>query len=304
MPIFDLYSKRQKRLRGEAPDVFTYDEIPQSLRVQIIQMWRDAIGSGTSYARAYAIYTAIHDILCREYGEFQLSKLMVRQASLEEFFQSTKDNEKVLDVIEVVFRFIDTSIREPEYQRSVGTGISPDEAITELNTRFIEHGIGYQYASGQIIRKDSELLHIEVVKPALLFLSDPEYQGANEEFLKAHEHYRHGNYKESINECLKAFESTMKTICHKHGWAYNQNDNAKKLIEICFANGLVPTYLQSQIPALKSVLESGIPTVRNKLGGHGQGAQQTVVHPHLVSYILHLTATTILLLVQSEKALP
>ncbi|MDT5270649.1 MAG: hypothetical protein QOH49_2835, partial [Acidobacteriota bacterium] len=108
----------------------------------------------------------------------------------------------------------------------------------------------------------------------------------------------------SLNECLKAFESTMKVICHKRGWAYNQNDTAKKLIETCFVNGLVPGYLQSQFTALKSVLESGIPTVRNKLGGHGQGAQPAAVPSYLASYTLHLTATTILLLVQAEKELP
>jgi hypothetical protein len=44
MAIFELFSKRQKRLRGETPDVFSYDGIPQSLRIQIIHIWRDAIG--------------------------------------------------------------------------------------------------------------------------------------------------------------------------------------------------------------------------------------------------------------------
>ena len=66
----------------------------------------------------------------------------------------------------------------------------------------------------------------------------------------------------------------------------------------------IPAYLQSQITALKSVLESGIPTVRNKLGRHGQGAQQTTVPDYMASYTLHLTATTILLLVEAEKQLP
>jgi len=96
----------------------------------------------------------------------------------------------------------------------------------------------------------------------------------------------------------------MKAICHKRGWAYSQNDTAKKLIDICLVNGLVPAYLQTQVAALRSVLESGIPTVRNKLGGHGQGAQQVAVPAYFVSYVLHLTATTILFLVGAEKELP
>jgi hypothetical protein len=43
------------------------------------------------------------------------------------------------------------------------------------------------------------------------------FDGANEEYLKAHEHYRHRRNKECLTECLteclKAFESTMKIIC-------------------------------------------------------------------------------------------
>src|ERR1019366_1526163 len=85
-----------------------------------------------------------------------------------------------------------------------------DSAVTELNARFREHGIGYQYESGEIIRVDSQLIHSEVVKPALTLLTAPEYEGANAEFLKAFEHYRKGDTKECLNECLKAFESTMK----------------------------------------------------------------------------------------------
>jgi hypothetical protein len=38
MALFDLFSKRQKRLRGDVPDVYVYDEIPQVLRVQLVQI--------------------------------------------------------------------------------------------------------------------------------------------------------------------------------------------------------------------------------------------------------------------------
>ncbi len=309
MPIFELYSKRQKRLRGEAPDVFEYDNIPQSLRIQIVHIWRDAIGEsnrGTTYTHAHNLYKQIHDILCREYGMYQLmaDSRGGYSRDLAKYFELCEDNEKVLDVIELTFHAIQRITKDSEYRHYTNPRSTPEEAIKELNGRFLEHGVGYQFESGQIIRKDSELLHSEVVNPTLKFLSANEYSGANEEFLKAHEHYRHRNYKECLNECLKSFESTMKTICHKRGWSYNQTDTAKKLIEICFDNGLIPSFLQTQVTALKSVLESGVPTVRNKLGGHGQGAQQTTVPQHFASYALHLTATTILFLVQLEEELP
>ncbi|WP_390834051.1 DUF7014 domain-containing protein, partial [Calothrix parietina] len=52
-----------------------------------------------------------------------------------------------------------------------------------------------------------------------------------------------------------------------------------------------------------SNLESGIPTVRNKNAGHGQGSQSIAVPQHFAAYQLHLTASTILFLLEAEKAL-
>ena len=136
---------------------------------------------------------------------------------------------------------------------------------------FAIHGVGYQYASGQIIRMDSRFAHSEIVKPALSFLSDPIYKGANEEFLKAHEHYRERDYKDCLNNCLKAFESCLKAICQKRGWSYDpKKAAAKDLIQIVFDKGLIPSFMQSHFSALKSTLESGLPTVRNRRAGHGQ----------------------------------
>jgi len=93
----------------------------------------------------------------------------------------------------------------------------------------------------------------------------------------------------------------MKAIHDKHSWSYNQNDTAKKLINSCLANGLVPEYLQNQFSSVRILLESGIPTVRNKEGGHGQGAQVSFVPMHLASYTLHLTATNLLFLGNCEE---
>lgn len=44
MPIFDIFSKRQKRLRGETPDVYQYDTLPDGLRVQVVRILERAFG--------------------------------------------------------------------------------------------------------------------------------------------------------------------------------------------------------------------------------------------------------------------
>lgn len=310
MAVYDLFSKRQKRLRGEFPDVYQYDNIPRPLRVQIAHIMRDAMGDPNSHSQhTLDIFEPIHDILCREYGQCSLSDensfLSINYYDdVIDFLLESNDVDQVLDVVELSFRAIEKHCRIVEFIHHTQPKITPDEAIEELNIRFREHGVGYQYESGEIIRVDSQIIHSEAVKPVLHLLSDPRFKGANEEFLQAHEHYRHGRYKECLNDCLKAFESTMKTICEQQGWSYQPTDTAKKLITVCFQNDLIPTYLQNQVTSLRSNLESGVPTVRNKLGGHGQGSQPCIVPQYFAAYQLHMTASTILFLIEAEKALP
>lgn len=153
-----------------------------------------------------------------------------------------------------------------------------------------------------MIRVDSQYIHAEAVKPVLSILRNLEFEGANDEFLRAHEHYRHDRHKECLVECLKAFESTLKSICAKRGWTMKPTDTAKTLLETCFSNGLIPSYLQAHFASLRAMLESGVPTVRNKPGGHGQGDKPVAVPEYMVRYVLNATATGILLLAQAHDA--
>lgn len=305
MAKYEIFSKRQKILSGQLPDVFIYDRIPPELRVQVIHIWGDTLGHVDPRGnRSWEIYTWIHDHLCREYGCFQLGNdpLSNHENKLR-LFLGRCNTEQALDVIELSFRCVDNLLRDGNERYALGSSISADDAIGELNERFRWHGVGYQFESGLIIRVDSQILHAEAVKPTLALLTDKHFAGANAEFLKAFGHYRHGNTKECLNECLKAFESTMKAICLKRRWTFKPTDTAKALIEVCFQQNLIPSLIQSHISGFRSSLESGIPTIRNKLAGHGQGATVVEVPRHYASYMLHLTATTIQFLVEAEKGL-
>ena len=314
MPIFNLFSKRQKKLRGEMPDVYLYDTLPESLRVQLVHIVLGAMGnheeyysslrhSGHGYIVVATNYKFIVDALCREYGVFRLDKNQDQRMYLEEllyFFLQETNIDRSLDVIEMCFGVIDKKTRRPNYLRRQNASAVADDAIQELNQRFQEHGVGYRFENGQIVRVDSQLIHSEVVKPALMLLGQRQYAGARQEFLQAHEHYRAGRTKEALNECLKAFESVMKSICYRRGWSLGDGATAKALIQVCFDNQIVPPFWQSHFSALRSLLESGIPTGRNKLSGHGQGAAPTTVPMHLVGYVLHMTAAAIVFLAEAD----
>ncbi len=92
----------------------------------------------------------------------------------------------------------------------------------------------------------------------------------------------------------------MKIICKEKGWSFQQTDTSKKLIQICFQNNLVPTFTQNQFTSLQSLLESGVPAIRNKLGGHGQGQAPQKVDDGMTRYALNLTGANIIFLVEQS----
>jgi len=303
MAILNLFSKRKSQERGEINDVYNYDEIPETLRVQIVHIWDDVLGNSSEYWRDDKVtetYKFIAKALCREYGKFTLTdKFKNRDINyyedLKYFLLKEENSERIIDAIEFSFKVIDKWARDYHYRpiRGVVPDKRVDSAINELNIRFRENSIGYQYENGKIIRIDSEYLHSEIVKPILELLKSEEFKGVNDEFLNAHEHYRKGENKECLNYCLKSFESMMKSVCRIHDWRFNKNDTAKTLLDICFKNKLIPSFWQSHFSSLRSMLESGVPTGRNKLSGHGQGNEVVKVPTSVVSYILHSTAAAI-----------
>lgn len=311
MAIFDLFSKRQKKLRGDVPDVYIYNNLPYALKVQIVHIWMDALGNEADYYsysgnKVKSTYKFIIDTLCREYGLFELPtaekyKDRMYFNELANFLLQEKNVEKMIDIIELSFRAINHLTHDYSYKNTNGGSKRADEAINELNNRFKEHGVGFQFIENEIIRIDSELLHVETVKPALMLLNQKNYEGAQQEFLSAYEHYRHGKYKEALNDCLKAFESTMKSICDKHKWTYPPKATVNALIKVCFDNNLIPSFWQQQLTSLRSTLESAIPTARNNLSGHGQGETPTTIPAYLVAYMLHMTASTLVFLTTAEK---
>jgi AbiJ N-terminal domain 4 len=240
--------------------------------------------------------------LLRERGVFTLSEkhngFGEWELAVADYFLNEHDIEKAIDVVEVVFEAIYSLIEK----RGHFLEQSPESAIAELNGRFKEHGVGYQFESGRIIRVDSQFEHEDVVKPALALLRDPDFKGPNAEFLRAHEHHRQGRQEECLVDCLKAFESTMKVICDQRRWPYDKSRaTSKDLIGIVLTKELVPLHFQNEFTGLRTMLESGVPAVRNKNAAHGGGGQVRKVPPYLASFALHSTAANILLLIEANK---
>jgi len=300
MPIYDLYSKRNRK----PVDVFTYDHLPKKLKVQITHIFEN-YSKQFSREHESSIWTTIHQTLCEEYGVKELTDTYrYYKTKVIYFLEEEADSEQCLDVIQLTFQyfqFINDYFRKQGNYSTIS--YKPEQAISDLNTRFLENGIGYEFRDDQIIRIDNKILHQEIVIPTLLFLSDPKFHTANDEYLSAHEHFRNNRTKECLNDSLKALESTLKIICHQNGWISEKGQTAKPLLDLCFKNNLIPEYLANHFTGLRSSLEGGVPTLRNKLGGHGQGTEKVEVPMHYASYMLYLTGTTINFLVSCQQEL-
>jgi len=324
-----LASKLKKNIEGvNNPEVYQYNYFPIEFRRQVILIWINCIGSYSPLnphlpssltplenriwdtlhtPLENRIWDTLHNFLARNVGEFYFGNERYNSFEQCRYFllDSNTSFGKHLWFIEFAFGFMENNlpkIRQQQFGTRSNSFQSPEDAISELNRRFRQHNLGYQYNNGQIIRVDSGFIHTEIILPGLSLLSNHDFQGAEEEFRNAHKHYQKQEYKDAIVDALNAFESTMKTICKKSGWSYLERDTAKDLINVMFKNELIPKYFESYFASLRSLLQSGVPTVRNKTSGHGQGEFPVDVPEYLASYVLHLTASNIVLLVEAYQA--
>lgn len=312
MAIHETYSKRQKRLRGEFNDVYQYDDIPPKLRFQVAKIYEALFDIQEQFMNSLFGYVknAIESEFGRllEYSIHGINRYNKKSSDTQILIMFAVDysnTEEFLDILELV---IDRLVTQ---SRTMYINVSIPSLVEEINFRFRENAIGYQIdpESLKIIRVDSQFVHSEVVKPTLTLLNaDPAYAGSLHEFMTAHDHYRHSRYREAISSCGNSFESMLKAIHEKRGWDYEKGKaTASPLIDSCSANGLFPEWQKGQPKEinniLKSILRTGVPKIRNEKGSHGHGVEVIEIPEHLASYMIHLTATNLLFLANSDRVL-
>lgn len=317
--MYKLFSERIENKDGE-PEVYVYDEFPETFRNQVFYIMTDILDE---LEHCCCEWDNLHDEFCREKGLKLLGAWNVNHGgygkhNCEQFISETS-NSNVLDFIDFAFYVFNKEGRNvdvPQYSYNIFQGavendnssiiskvnIGIDKAIEELNYRFKQHNLGYEFVNGEVIRIDNKVLHQEAVKPALRLLYEEGFDGAEEEYRKAFEYRRKGDNKNAILEAEKSFESTMKTICDKKGYIYDKaKDTAAKLINILESNNFYPSYMSSHLTNLRTTLETGLPVVRNKNAGHGQGSTVVPISDEFAEYALNLAATNIVLLVGIYK---
>lgn len=190
---------------------------------------------------------------------------------------------------------------ENKYQMSSKDVCGPDyliklkrKFIDSLNEVFQHNNLGYQVINGVIVSKQSDFLHIEVISKPLTLLINEEFNGPLEEFKKGIDNYTHKDYENTVIEACKAFESTMKSVLDKLSVAYNHDKpTAKGLISLLKENGIFDSFQEDNLNKLTGVL-IGLPTIRNRKSGHGDGIDKKEVERSYASFALNLAGSYIM----------
>jgi hypothetical protein len=299
MPLVDLYSNRNSKNR----DVWTYDSVPDVLRVQVSNIIRGALGTVQPYSDESAgpMYQYIHRAVAHEHGRDTLTGESDSLLDVHDCVRHEPDVAVWLDVVELAFRFVERVRRDYDEHRRYISGIElpAHKALEGLNERFRRAGFGYRYEKGKIFRIDSEFTHREITRPALTLLTDPRFSGADEEFRAAHDHYKAGEFKDCAVDALNALESTMKAVCEAKKWSYTKGVRASDLLKVLRRENLFPEFADQSFEQLLATLKSGLPVLRNETGGHGQGATPVGIPRYVASYALNLAAPKIRFLVEA-----
>jgi hypothetical protein len=291
--LFDVFSRREKNLANDEIKPLT-----KEFRNRVLMLLRD-----TLQYDFHEFLDGLHQKAAYLYGKFDLSETSPHTSPEEDLlnFFVTCSDEKFLDLIELIFRSNLPGVTWPD--NSIIPGINEFFRIDalpyhltgysteEINSSFYgTPSTSIRIAEyPKIIRKDNEVVHQNAMEPALKLLNAEEFKYANDEFLKALEDHRKGDYQDCLTKCGSSFESVMKVLCRKNSIPFNEKDTASTLLKALLGNGQLDQYWEQPL-----IL---IATLRNRLSSsHGAGAQAKIIPEHVATYAVNSTASAILFL--------
>ena len=193
-------------------------------------------------------------------------------------------------MIEFSFRYLRVWLDE------IGQSDRCKDIIAELNHRFRENGVGYEfnYEANEIVRIDNQVLHQEAIRPAIHLLADPTYKTANEEYLAALEDYKKGDLGDCLTKCCSSLESVMKIICDKKGWQHDPKAKTGPLLKIVLPKLGLPPFFEQPLIVIASMRHTLSPS-------HGAGTKERRVDEYMARYALNASGSAIVLLVEAAS---
>lgn len=292
------------------PDAYRYD-LPDNVRWRVLHTIKAISERSMQSFDLGEVFGEVQDKILQKYGGLYrpaYDAACAHDDPLLNHFLCCSD-EMALDFIELCFRTRSGCGREAGveainavlHEEAIGYELTAWREIetgepAKLFGRTISSGKSYRIEYPQIVKKDEQFTHEEIVRPCLIALGHPKLETANAEMLAALEEYRAGKYADALTSCGSSFESVLKTICNHFGWTFDPDKDAcAKLVAVCRENGLFPPFYAPIFEATG--------TIRNKLGdAHGRGpTPMYAVGKEHVDHMIQMTAAHIVLLVGLAK---
>ncbi len=209
------------------------------------------------------------------------SPRQVRRAKdLEQFFLETYPSE-VLDTVEAFFPLLD--------------GAAQETFAKAVNDIFREEECPWRFSDGTFFKVDSEFM------AALLATTSDQlragsFQGAHDELREARQDLQAGDHKDAILKAGKSMESALKTVLGR------SDGNASDLLAAFQASGYLDDLPEELRGMMTKAVLMALPTLRNKLGGHGQGAVVVAVSRPYAELAVHLAGAFLRFIVEKHVA--
>lgn len=175
------------------------------------------------------------------------------------FFLLHGDAHFVFDTMEMASRFMEPDLREAFRQKA--------------NQIFDLHSCPWRISDGEFFKLDGDFIGVRLASTAHDALAANRFVGAADEYAKARQYLGAGEIREAIYYAGHSFESVMKVLTGK------PHANADKLLQELSAAGYFDDLPEDVRAGFKDQVLKALPFLRNKLGGHGQGAAVISV-PH------------------------
>ena len=190
MSFHESFSDRQKRLRGTStPVTYSYDSVPQRLRGQIVYLLDDALGYSEEGKQ---FWRSVERTYIRSLGLERLEVpagtkttiLGVFATGSEPYLGSESEKRvkdfirrapvtEVLDMLDLCFSVLSQSrVATFSKRQRADRGIEHDfpSIAEEINLAFLRSGVGYRFVGSELVKMTDEVLHSQVVEPALRLL--------------------------------------------------------------------------------------------------------------------------------------
>lgn len=297
----------QRESFSEEPDYFVYDDLPSEFRYKILYMVRDAftyLGSDELSIRSFfdLQYESLRHQLLRAFGRPDVGGTGGSpQSQVESFLQQCSPQEFFI-VVEVFLNHltIGASLRDWFVARKARQLLP--KVIQDFNKLALWHKVGYEIVDigegaspqappHQIIRRDTQYLHVETIRRPLTLLQTAGFEQAQKQFVQALDEYAKGNYADAITDANSSFESVTKQILG------TDKGQAVDLIKELQKQKYIPPYMEKDTHMISDLLET-LPKLRNKESdAHGHLNIEEEQLPRYAKFAIHLCGTYIVFLV-------